>query len=85
MTLVYFPYMVLPLLIGRRPSVAALEEAEADRGLALLVAQKDPAVRSPGREDLYGAGTVIRIVQVSHLSERNGAGGHGGVGARAHR
>ena len=67
--LVYFPYMVLPLLIGRRPSVAALEEAEADRGLALLVAQKDPAVRSPGREDLYGAGTVIRIVQVSHLSD----------------
>lgn len=67
--LVYFPYMVLPLLIGRRPSVAALEEAEAGRGLALLVGQRDPAVQDPGREDLYRAGTVIRIVQVSHLAD----------------
>ena len=67
--LVYFPYMVLPLLIGRRPSVAALEEAEAGRGLALLVAQKDPAVQDPGQEDLYRSGTVIRVVQVSHLAD----------------
>lgn len=67
--LVYFPYMVLPLLIGRRPSIAALKEAEAGRGLALLVAQKDPGVQNPRREDLYRAGTVIRIVQVSHLSD----------------
>ncbi len=68
--LVYFPYMVLPLLIGRRPSVAALEEAEAGRGLALLVAQKDPAVQDPGQEDLFRSGTVIRVVQVSHLADR---------------
>jgi len=68
--LVYFPYMVLPLLIGRRPSVAALEEAEAGRGHALLVAQKDPAVQDPGQEDLYRSGTVIRVVQVSHLADK---------------
>ena len=67
--LVYFPYMVLPLLIGRRPSVASLEEAEAGRGLALLVGQKDPGVQNPGKGDLYRAGTVIRIVQVSHLAD----------------
>ena len=67
--LVYFPYMVLPLLIGRRPSVAALEQAEAGQGFALLVGQRDPAVQNPGREDLYRAGTVIRIVQVSHLAD----------------
>ncbi len=67
--LVYFPYMVLPLLIGRRPSVAALREAEAGPGFALLVGQKDPGVQNPGRKDLYRAGTVIRIVQVSHLAD----------------
>ncbi len=68
--LVYFPYMVLPLLIGRKPSVAALEEAEADRGLALLVAQRDPAVQNPAQEELYRSGTVIRVLQVSHLADK---------------
>ena len=67
--LVYFPYMVVPLLIGRAPSVAALEEAEGEGGLLLLVAQKDPAVEAPGRDDLYRAGTVIRVVQVAHLAD----------------
>ena len=66
--LVFFPYMVVPLLIGRAPSVAALEEAE-EEGLALLVAQKDATVDEPGRDDLYGAGTVIRVVQVSRLAD----------------
>ena len=67
--LVFFPYMVVPLLIGRAPSVAALKEARGEGGLALLVAQKDASVDEPGRDDLYRAGTVIRVVQVSHLAD----------------
>lgn len=67
--LVYFPYMAVPLLIGRAPSVAALEEAEAEGGFVLLVAQKDPAVEAPGRDDLYRAGTVIRVVQAARLAD----------------
>ena len=67
--LVYFPYMAVPLLIGRAPSVAALEEAEAEGGFVLLVAQKDPAVEVPGRDDLYRAGTVIRVVQAAALAD----------------
>ena len=67
--LVFFPYMVVPLLIGRAPSVAALEEARSEGGLALLVAQKDATVDEPGRDDLHRAGTVIRVVQVSKLAD----------------
>ena len=67
--LVFFPYMVVPLLIGRPPSLAALEEARTDGGLALLAAQKDATVDEPGRDDLYRAGTVIRVVQVSGLAD----------------
>ncbi|MYA64742.1 MAG: endopeptidase La, partial [Gemmatimonadetes bacterium] len=67
--LVFFPYMVVPLLIGRAPSVAALEAARGEEGLALLVAQKDATVDEPERDDLYSAGTVIRVVQVSHLAD----------------
>ena len=65
--IVFFPYMVLPLLIGRPPSVAALTEARAGDRLALLAAQRDPGVDLPGREDLHAVGTVVRVVQVTEL------------------
>jgi ATP-dependent Lon protease len=67
--LVFFPYIVLPLLIGRHRSVAALDEARAGDGLVLLVAQKDPAVDDPGSGDLFRIGTVARVVQVSRLPD----------------
>ena len=65
--IVFFPYMVLPLLIGRPPSVTALTEARAGDRLALLLAQRDPGVDVPEREDLYRVGTVVRVVQVTQL------------------
>ena len=67
--LVFFPYMVLPLLVGRPKSVAALGEAEAGDGLALLLAQREPATDDPDEDDLYQAGTVIRVMQVSRLAD----------------
>ncbi len=67
--LVFFPYMVLPLLIGRPASVAALEEAEEGNGLILLVGQRDADVENPGRDDIYLLGTVIRVVQVTRLPD----------------
>ncbi|MGD2120624.1 MAG: endopeptidase La [Gemmatimonadota bacterium] len=67
--LVFFPYLVLPLLIGRAPSVVALEEAEKGDGLLLLVAQKDADVEDPQEGDLHRLGTVIRVVQVTRLPD----------------
>ncbi len=67
--LVFFPYMVLPLLIGRAPSVAALAEAEAGNGFILLLAQKDADVEDPGEGDLHRLGTVIRVVQTTRLPD----------------
>ena len=67
--LVFFPYMVLPLLIGRAQSVAALEDAEGGDGLLLLVAQKEAAVEDPHEEDLHGLGTVVRVVQSTRLPD----------------
>ncbi|HIA74440.1 MAG TPA: hypothetical protein EYN99_08395, partial [Gemmatimonadetes bacterium] len=46
--IVFFPYSVLPLLIGRSRSVTALDEASLDRDLILLVTQRDPAIDDPG-------------------------------------
>jgi len=68
--LVFFPYMVLPLLIGRPRSTAALRDAEAsaDRFL-LLLTQKDPERDDAGVEDVFRVGTVARAVQVTALPD----------------
>ena len=68
--LVFFPYMVLPLLIGRLRSTVTLREAEAapDR-LLLLLAQRDPEKEDAGEEDVFRVGTVARVVQVTPLPD----------------
>jgi len=67
--LVFFPYVVLPILIGRRRSIAALEEARESDNLVVLVAQKDPGVDDPGPNEIFRVGTVARLVQVSQLPD----------------
>lgn len=67
--LVFFPYVVLPILIGRHRSVAALEEAKECDDLVLLVAQKDPGVDDPAAPDLFRVGTIARVVQVTRLPD----------------
>ncbi|MGD2068006.1 MAG: LON peptidase substrate-binding domain-containing protein, partial [Gemmatimonadota bacterium] len=66
--LVFFPYIVLPLLIGRPRSSAALEEV-GEGGLLVLLAQTDPGVEEPGVDDLNRVGTVARAVQVRPLTD----------------
>ena len=69
--LVFFPYVVLPILVGRRRSLAALEEAvEQHEGLVVLLAQKDPGVDDPAAADLFRVGTLARVVQMSTLPDR---------------
>lgn len=67
--LVFFPFIVLPILIGRRRSVRALEEARESDGLVLLVAQKDPGMDDPAAGDLFRVGTVARVVQTTRLPD----------------
>jgi len=67
--IVFFPYMVLPLLIGRPRSTSALQEARDADGLILLLAQRDPEVDEPTTDDLHLSGTIIRVVQTSQLPD----------------
>ncbi len=57
---VLFPWAVMPLLVGRTASLAALEQAGED-GLLLAVSQRDPETAEPRPTDLYRTGTVARI------------------------
>ena len=67
--LVFFPSMVLPLLVGRPRSTGALDQAAQAGNLILLVAQEDPEVEDPELEDLHRTGTLARIVQRSSLPD----------------
>jgi ATP-dependent Lon protease len=62
---VIFPYAVMPLLIGRASSLAAVEAALAseDRYL-VLVAQRSAEVEEPAAGDLFRVGVVARLQQV---------------------
>jgi ATP-dependent Lon protease len=64
---VVFPHVVIPLLVGRAASLAALDAAVADDSYVLLVAQKRPDTEEPGSTDLFRVGVVARIHQLSRL------------------
>ena len=64
---VVFPYVVMPLLVGRAASLAALEAANGSDSLVLLVAQRDPETQEPASGDLYRVGVVARVRQLSRL------------------
>ena len=64
---VVFPYVVMPLLVGRAASLAALDAAGAADNLVLLVAQRDPETQEPASGDLYRVGVVARVRQLSRL------------------
>ncbi|MES2176840.1 MAG: endopeptidase La [Gemmatimonadota bacterium] len=64
---VVFPYVVMPLLVGRAASLAALEAAAASDNLVLLVAQRDPEKQEPASADLYRVGVIARVRQLSRL------------------
>src|SRR5690348_16013611 len=59
--LVVFPHVVIPLLVGRQASLAAIDAAQADGQLIFLVAQKNGVVEEPGATDLFRVGVIARI------------------------
>lgn len=66
---VVYPYMVIPLFVGREKSILALEAAMADNKKILLLAQKNAEVDDPGQLDLYQIGTLSTILQMLKLPD----------------
>ena len=64
---VIFPSIVIPLLVGRAASLAAIEAALAEDKVILLVSQRDGEKQEPASADLHRTGVVGRVVQVSRL------------------
>jgi ATP-dependent Lon protease len=67
--IVIFPYMIVPLYVGRTKSKKAVDAAlNADR-LILLLTQKDMNVEEPNKDQLYQFGTVAMIVRMLKLPD----------------
>ena len=66
---VVFPRMVVPLFIGRPPSVAAVEKAFEEASPLFLCTQKDAAEETPRALDLYRVGTAAKIVNILRLPD----------------
>jgi ATP-dependent Lon protease len=62
--IVVFPYMIVPLIVGREKSIRALDEALKSDRLIFLTAQQTGDVEDPGFEDLHELGTVSVIVRM---------------------
>jgi ATP-dependent Lon protease len=66
---VVYPYMVIPLFVGRDKSIRALEAAMEDDKQILLAAQKNASQDEPEPDDLYRTGTVANILQLLKLPD----------------
>ncbi|MFL6198311.1 MAG: endopeptidase La [Thermoanaerobaculia bacterium] len=66
---VVFPYIILPLSVGRDKSVLAVDRALAESRVIMLVAQRDAALDNPGEGDLYDMGTAAVIMRMLKLPD----------------
>jgi len=68
--LVVYPFMILPLFVGRESSIKAVEESlnNTDR-LILLASQKDINAEMPTPSEIYELGTVAMIMRMRKLPD----------------
>ena len=66
---VVFPYMTIPLLVGRVPSINAIEKAVAADRLLFVTAQRRSEVADPTHQELYKVGTLVRVLQLFRLPD----------------
>ena len=58
---VVFPSTTTAILVGRQPSINAVERAIETDKILLVVTQRDPSENEPGPGELFKVGTIVRI------------------------
>ena len=66
---VVYPYMILPLFVGREISINAVDYALSKDRLIFLATQKDVSDEDPAPEAIYGVGTVAMIMRMLKLPD----------------
>jgi ATP-dependent Lon protease len=67
--IVVFPFMILPLFVGRENSINAVNQALAGDRIMMLAAQKDAGVDNPGPKDLFEIGSVVMVIRMLKLPD----------------
>ncbi|MFW5798628.1 MAG: LON peptidase substrate-binding domain-containing protein, partial [Planctomycetota bacterium] len=67
--MVVFPNLVVPLMVGRPRSIAAVQKAVEADNVVFLVAQKDADVEDVGSDDLFRIGCQCRVLQTLKLPD----------------
>ncbi|AAP96008.1 endopeptidase La [[Haemophilus] ducreyi] len=66
---VVFPYMVMPLFVGREKSIQALHLAMDSNKQLFLVTQQDPNKEDPSTDDVHHVGIIANIIQMLNLPD----------------
>jgi ATP-dependent Lon protease len=66
---IVYPYMILPLFVGRDASIRAVNEALSKDRLIFLAAQKEIADENPTPENIYPVGTIAMIMRMRKLPD----------------
>ena len=67
--IVVFPYMVLPLFVGRDMTVKAIEAALSGNRMVFLAAQKVHETENPQPGDIFSVGTIGMIMRMLKLPD----------------
>ena len=67
--IVVFPYMILPLFVGREASIRSVEDALSKNRLIFLASQKEITEENPTPESIYQVGTIAKIMRMRKLSD----------------
>lgn len=67
--IVVFPYMILPLFVGRDISIKAIESSLSSNRMVLLLTQRDLNIENPTPEDLFSVGTVALVMRMLKLPD----------------
>jgi ATP-dependent Lon protease len=66
---VVYPYMIIPLFVGREISISAVDWALSKDRLIFLATQKDMADEEPAPDSIYSVGTVAMIMRMLKLPD----------------
>ena len=66
---VIFPGTVFPVTIGREKSIRVIRDVEAQDGVLGAVPQTDVTVEEPEEKDLFGYGTVCKVLKTLEMPD----------------